>query len=195
MNSGLKRAAIVVGILVGALGAGVTLATWFVNRDSVRAAVVEQIARASGLDLVVAGETQVSIVPFGKVSFHDVSLRSDRDEPALAIDSLTANLRLLPLLLQRVEIAHIQLERPRATIVREEKATNWAGIADKLSQALKPTTEKEKRISFSEIRVNNGTLRYVDPSRGVVETLSDIDSSLAWPSISRSFGALSLIHI
>ncbi len=189
MNSGLKRAAIVVGILVGALGAGVTLATWFVNRDSVRAAVVEQIARASGLDLVVAGETQVSIVPFGKVSFHDVSLRSDRDEPALAIDSLTANLRLLPLLLQRVEIAHIQLERPRATIVREEKATNWAGIADKLSQALKPTTEKEKRISFSEIRVNNGTLRYVDPSRGVVETLSDIDSSLAWPSISRSFGA------
>jgi AsmA protein len=187
MNSRLKRAAIVVGIAAGAISATVALATWLINRDGVRAAVVEQIARASGLDLVVSGETQVSIFPFGKVNFYGVSLRSDQDEPALTIDSLTASLRLLPLLLQRVEIAHILLDRPRITIVRSEKITNWAGIADKLSQALKPSAKT--RISFSEIRINDGTLRYVDQSRGIAETLSDIDSSLAWPSISRSFGA------
>jgi AsmA protein len=44
-------------------------------------------------------------------------------------------------------------------------------------------------VSFSEIRIQDGELNYEDATNHVSEALGDIDLSLAWPSISRSFAA------
>ena len=44
-------------------------------------------------------------------------------------------------------------------------------------------------MSFSEIRIQDGVLSYEDAANHVSEKLDDIDLSLAWPSISRSFAA------
>src|SRR5882757_3641409 len=44
-------------------------------------------------------------------------------------------------------------------------------------------------MSFSEIRIQDGVLAYEDAAGHLSETLGDIDLSLAWPSISRSFAA------
>ena len=44
-------------------------------------------------------------------------------------------------------------------------------------------------MSFSEIRIQDGVLKYEDAANHVTEQLGDIDLSLAWPSISRSFAA------
>jgi AsmA protein len=47
----------------------------------------------------------------------------------------------------------------------------------------------DNQVSFSEIRIQDGVLNYEDAANRVSETLGDIDLSLAWPSISRSFAA------
>ena len=47
----------------------------------------------------------------------------------------------------------------------------------------------ENQVSFSEIRIQDGVLKYEDAANQVTEQLGDIDLSLAWPSISRSFAA------
>ena len=47
----------------------------------------------------------------------------------------------------------------------------------------------ENQVSFSEIRIQDGVLKYEDAANHVAEQLGDIDLSLAWPSISRSFAA------
>ena len=44
-------------------------------------------------------------------------------------------------------------------------------------------------MSFSEIRLAGGTLLINDEATGTIETLDAVELSLAWPSISRSFGA------
>jgi AsmA protein len=44
-------------------------------------------------------------------------------------------------------------------------------------------------VSFSEIRIQDGVLTLQDAANHLSETLGDIDLSLAWPSISRSFAA------
>jgi AsmA protein len=44
-------------------------------------------------------------------------------------------------------------------------------------------------VSFSEIRIKDGLLVYHDKNRGFLEELNGIDLSVAWPSISKSFGA------
>ena len=43
--------------------------------------------------------------------------------------------------------------------------------------------------SFSEIRINDGTITVDDAARGMTETLKDVELALAWPSISKSFAA------
>ena len=47
----------------------------------------------------------------------------------------------------------------------------------------------DNQVSFSEIRIQDGTLTYEDAGHQLTEQLDDIDLSLAWPSISRSFAA------
>jgi len=45
----------------------------------------------------------------------------------------------------------------------------------------------DNQVSFSEIRIQDGILTYEDAANHANERLDDIDLSLAWPSISRSF--------
>ena len=43
--------------------------------------------------------------------------------------------------------------------------------------------------SFSEIRIDDGTIEVNDPARSLTETFTKVELALAWPSISKSFAA------
>ena len=87
-----------IAALLGVALIGLIGTSWFLNRDALREAVEAQIRAVTGLDLVVNGKIDVSVFPGSYVSFHDVGLKGGAtSEPALAVDVLTANLRLLPL--------------------------------------------------------------------------------------------------
>lgn len=163
--------------------------SWLLNRDALRAAVEAQIRAVTGLDLVVKGSTDISVFPGSYVSFHDVGLKGGgATDPALTVDVLTANLRLLPLLVQRFEIADVMMLRPHIRVVRDINGqSNWTPFISTIAHTMTPGAENP--VSFSEIRIQDGELSYEDPVRQVKEALGDIDLSLAWPSISRSFAA------
>jgi AsmA protein len=167
-----------------------TIATsWLINRDSLCEAVEAQIRAVTGLDLVIKGPIDVSVFPGSYVSFHDVGLKGGGAvEPALRVDVLTANLRLLPLLLRRFEIADVMMLRPQIRVMRSaDGVSNWTPFIQTIARTMKPGAENQ--VSFSEIRIQDGILTYEDAANHVTEKLDDIDLSLAWPSISRSFAA------
>ncbi len=178
-------AALVVGI-----GALITVSL-LIPADSVRTAVTAEIRAVTGLEPVIRGEASVSLFPSATVTFTDVSLGEERSErPALAAERLTANLRLLPLLIGRIETADISLTRPSVTVaVDKDGRSNWSALIDTLARTLEPAAKAEHVMSFSEIRMSEGVVIIRDEARGIAETLSSVELSLAWPSISRSFGA------
>jgi AsmA protein len=178
-----------VAALIGLAALALIASSWLLNRDALRAAVEAQIRAVTGLDLVVKGNTDISVFPASYVSFHDVGLKGGAStDPALTVDVLTANLRLLPLLLQRFEIADVMMLRPRIRVVRDITGeSNWTPFIGTIARTMKPGADHP--VSFSEIRIQDGILTYEDPVRQITEKLDDIDLSLAWPSISRSFGA------
>ena len=178
-----------VAALLGLALVAMIASSWLINRDALRAAVEAQIRAVTGLDLVIKGGTDISVFPGSYVSFHDVGLKGGASsDPALSVDVLTANLRLLPLLLQRFEIADLMMLRPRIRVVRDINGdSNWTPFVGTIAHTMKPGAEHQ--VSFSEIRIQDGELTYEDPVRQVHEALNDIDLSLAWPSISRSFAA------
>jgi AsmA protein len=188
-TQGMKRLGMPVAAILGVALIGLVAMSWFLNRDALRQAVEAQIRAVTGLDLVVNGSVEVSVFPGSYVSFHDVGLKGGGDvDPALAVDVLTANLRLLPLLLQRFEIADVMLLRPHIRVMRSAGGiSNWTPFIEALARTMKPGADTP--LSFSEIRIQDGILTYQDAAGRLSEKIEDIDLSLAWPSISRSFAA------
>jgi len=178
-----------IAAFLGVAVIGLAATSWFLNRDALRQAVEAQIRAVTGLDLVIAGSTEISVFPASYVSFHDVGLKGGgASDPALGVDVLTANLRLLPLLLQRFEISDVMMLRPHIHVTRDAKGgSNWTPFIGTIARTMKPGADNQ--VSFSEIRIQDGTLTYEDAGHHVTEKLDDIDLSLAWPSISRSFAA------
>ena len=189
MAQGMKRLATPIVALLGLMLLALIATSWLINRDALRGAVEAQIRAVTGLDLVVNGTTDISVFPGSYVSFHDVRLKDGNStDPALKVDVLTANLRLLPLLMQRFEIADLMLLRPHIHVVREANGdSNWTPFIETIARTMKPGAENQ--VSFSEIRIQDGVLNFQDGGSRAAEKLEDIDLSLAWPSISRSFAA------
>src|ERR1700676_5587642 len=189
MAQGMKRLGMPIAALLGVALVGLIATSWFINREALRQAVEAQIRTVTGLDLMINGAIEISVFPASYVSFHDVGLKGGgTTDPALSVDVLTANLRLLPLLLQRFEISDVMMLRPHIHIKRTpDGESNWTPFIDTIARTMKPGADNP--LSFSEIRIQDGVLDYEDAANHASEKLDDIDLSLAWPSISRSFAA------
>src|SRR5260370_7182370 len=78
--------------------------------------------------------------------------------------------------------------RPHIHVIRDaDGESNWTPFIETIARTMKPGADNQ--MSFSEIRIQDGVLAYEDAAGHLSETLGDIDLSLAWPSISRSFAA------
>jgi AsmA protein len=189
MAQGMKRLGMPVAAVLGVAVLGLIATSWFLNRDALQKSVEAQIRAVTGLDLVIQGPIDIAVFPASYVSFHDVGLKGGRTaDPALHVDVLTANLRLLPLLLRRFEISDVMMLRPTIRVVRDGNGeSNWTPFVETIAKTMKPGAENQ--VSFSEIRIQDGVLKYEDAHNNTSESLGDIDLSLAWPSISRSFAA------
>src|SRR6202044_2950226 len=162
MAQGTRRLAMPVVALLGAALVALIASSWLLNRDALRAAVEAQIRAVTGLDLVIKGGTDISVFPGSYVAFHDVGLKGGAAaDPALAVDVLTANLRLLPLLLRRFEIADVMMLRPHIRVVRDaDGSSNWTPFINTIARNMKPGADNQ--LSFSEIRFQDGVLDFAD---------------------------------
>jgi len=188
----VKRIAILVAAVLAACTTVIAAATHVIPADTFRDAIESQIRAVTGLDPLLRGPMAVSMFPVPTVQFADVALGEPvAGETALAAQQLTVNLRLMPLLARRIEIADISVVRPRiAVTVDADGHTNWSPLIDILARALKPNAERDERVlSFSEIGIKDGVVALRVPDRNVDETLEGVELSLAWPSIARSFAA------
>lgn len=194
MAQGIKRLGMPIAACLAAALLGLTAISWMIDPNAVRLSVEKQIRAATGLDLMVNGEVRVSIFPGSAITLRQVGLKgaasrgSGITDEALTVEELTANLRLIPLLMRRYEIADVSLQNPRINVKRgPDGRSNWSAIIETLARTIKPGVDSP--VSFSEIRIKDGVLAYQNEARGIAETVNGIDLSLAWPSISRSFAA------
>ncbi len=190
LAQGMKRLAMPIAALLAAGFAGLVMTSWLIDKDAVRRSVEQQLRVATGLDLLVGGDIEVSLLPGSYVTLRKVGLKggdAKNGEP-LTVDELTANLRLLPLLMRRYDIADVTLVNPHFNVMRDaDGRSNWTPIVETLAKSIKPGVDSA--VTFSEIRIVDGELTYRDEKQNAAENISDIDLSLGWPSISRSFAA------
>jgi AsmA protein len=189
---GVKRIAILIAVVVAAGMSAIAAATLVIPVATVSEAVKSEIRAVTGLDPILRGPVSMSMFPAPTVRFSDVVLGEPVEgETAFTVELLTANLRVMPLLAGRIEIADVGLTKPRiAVTVDPDGRTNWSPLVDILARALKPNARRDEQVlSFTEIRINDGVVAVRNPGRNVSETLEGVELSLAWPSIAKSFAA------
>lgn len=181
--TGFKRLALAVGALILGVFGALAVVSFLIPKDQVREAVKSEIKAATGLDPLLRGDVSVSLFPYGQVTLTDVALGEGANEPPLQAAGLIARLSFLPLLMGRIDIADITLAQPRILVTVDKNGrSNWARLLSSFGRTVDPDAP-----SFSEIRINGGTVVVRDDYRSIYEYVSDADLSLAWPAISRSF--------
>ena len=184
--AGLKRLGFALLAVVAAGGALLAAGSVLLSADTVRQQALSEIRSVTGLDPILRGPAEVSLFPNGSVSFADVML-GDEKNPALTAERLTARLRFFPLLIGRVEIADVSLERPTIAVdIDPNGHSNWSALIAALAQSKAPGAHRP--VAFSEMRIDGGTITVRNPARHVSETIDNVEFSLAWPAISKSFG-------
>jgi AsmA protein len=186
---GMKRLGLAAATLAaGTFGALIVLSL-LIPADTVRDSIKAEIRAVTGLDPVLRGDVAVSLFPTGTVVFDDVVLGDNRTgAPAMSAEQLMVRLRFFPLLIGRIEIADVSLVRPTIAIsFKPDGGSNWSSHVGMLARALQPSPDR--MVSFSEIRISDGTVILRDEARDIAETLSKVEFALAWPSISKTFAA------
>ncbi len=185
---GIKRLGFAAAVVAAAAVAALVILPWLLPAEAVRKAVQAEIRAVTGLDPVLRGEALVSLFPAGTVSFDDVMLGANTGAPALTAEHVVARLRFFPLLIGRIEIADVSLIRPTIAIIfNDDRSSNWSDHIETLARNLK--SGPDRPASFSEIRITDGTVILRDEAYKILETISNVEMALAWPSISRSFAA------
>lgn len=187
--TGLKRLAIAVAAVIAAAFVTLVALSFLIPAGVVGDAVKAEIRAVTGLDPILGSDISVSLFPSGTVRFRNVLLgENSSGKPPAAAEELTARLRYFPLLAGRIEIADITLVRPTINVAfAADGSSNWSGLISSLGHALQPNPERT--AWFSEIGIHDGTIIVHDAAKDVTERLEKADFQVAWPSISRSFGA------
>jgi AsmA protein len=186
---GLKRLAVAAAATIAAVIISLVGLSLLLPAASVRDAVKSEIQAVTGLDPVLGDDISLSLFPSGSVRFRNVVLANEAaGEPAVAADELIARLRYFPLLAGHIEIADVTLVRPIIKVAFSASGdSNWSGLISALARGLAP--QADRAASFSEIGIQNGTVIVHDGRSDATERLEDLEFQVAWPSISRSFGA------
>ena len=187
--SGFRRIGLALAAMLVVAGCLLAAAPLLISTETAREAVTAEIRAVAGLEPVLNGPVSVALFPFGNVSFDNVAIGEDRaGNKALVAERLTTRLRFFPLLAGKIQVSDVTLVRPTVSVMLEPGGkSNWTPLAGTLSTALRPNAGRT--TSFSEIRIDDGTVVIRNDARAVVETISNIEGSLAWPSLFRSFAA------
>ena len=168
----LKRLTAGALAIVALAAGGLFIAPYFVSDQEARIAAMRALRSATGVEPQIAGSVSFTLLPVPAVLIEEVRL-DDGKRPAFLADALRANVRLLPLLYGRVEIASLTFERPHLTVNVADGGALVVGLP------LRPAGAQEK-TDPPEIRFVDGTVHFKNGNSDRTEPLSDVDAALAW---------------
>jgi len=182
MSRWMKRLAFFLAAVVLAVAAVFLLIGSLLPRDALKTHIGEQIAGWTGRDVSLRGDPQIGLFPL-RVTLDDVEIGGPaemQDAEILSMDRLTGTIRLVPLLIGRIEIDSFTMVRPLIHLVRDrEGRRNW--VFDSGAAALQLAFSGD--VPLGEFRLEDGTVVYEDRQTGGGERLDSLQLTVDWPSV------------
>ncbi len=173
--------------------------------DLIRDQISQQVRDRTGRELHVAGKTSFRIFPHVGVRLERVSLSAPltmSSDPMLRVSEVDANVQIWPLLRGEVRIERLVLRRPELNLHVDSAgrrtwdfAQAWQQPADpeplpRVIYAQLPGVGSGKRdktgsrsLALHDVRIEDGSVQYIDDRRNTREDISDINLKFALPSL------------
>jgi AsmA protein len=178
----MKRIAWILAAVVLAAVALFALVLAMVPRDALKAHIGEQIASWTGRDVSLRSEPEIGFFPLS-VTLNDVHVGGPvgmQDAEIISMDRLTGTIRLLPLVIGRIEVGSYSMTRPLARLVRDQEGhRNWD--FDSGAAALQLAFAGD--VPLGAFTLEGGTIILEDRQSGDTERLDSVNLGIDWPSV------------
>jgi AsmA protein len=177
---------VVLALLALAALLAVAVAPWTMSSARLHAQVRQQLAEGYGLEISGAGRTTIALLPLPRVKFSGISLAAQDGTELVRGAQLRGELRLLPLLAGRLEIADLSIADARIMVaIGPDGKTSWdVPLAKLQARAARietgPTHIRRLLLARSDIDIDdrrtgsrvhigavNFVLRWPTPDRGL----------------------------
>ncbi len=184
----IARLAIAI-VIVGVVALAATVLPDLVSADLFKQRIADRISELTGREVTLKGDPSLSIYPHLSVSVGDLTIANREgmgDDPFIAAATVTTRLRVLPLLLGRVQFEEFALDQPRIHLVVDEKGqTNWRGPRTEGSTASSATPRTAAAVG--RITLTNGTIIYDNLASDQHEEMNDVELDASWPEAADAF--------
>lgn len=145
---------------------------YFVDWTSYRGDFEREASRILGRKVTVEGDASARILPFPSVTFHDVRVAGEGDQPALTAETFSMDAELAPFLRGELLIFDMRLERPKGTIrVAESGALDWA---------VRPNTPFQPGdVTIEKLTVTEGAVTIEHAASGRTHRLTEINTTVS----------------
>ncbi len=190
----LKRFAIFFVVLVLLLVGAALIAPSFIDWNSYKPAIKEQITKATGYDLEIKGDLDLAVLPFPHLKIEDFILSNPQASEMpqiLSMEHASVHVALLPLLQKDIKVERVDLVAPRFSIVRAKDGTmNW--MNETINKADEKTSQTDSApssegaqdktslpaISLDQIVIKKGRFAFDDKGSDKTYIVDDINVSL-----------------
>jgi uncharacterized protein involved in outer membrane biogenesis len=198
----LKKILIGVFALIVLLVAAIAIGPRFVNWNSYKGKVAEQVRAATGRDLAIDGDMSLSLLPSPALSVSGVRLANlpGGSAPDMArLKSLDVHVALVPLLSGKIQVTSVTLVEPVVLLERLPNGeANWqftppaatgtsSAAAGSGSPAGNAPSGPAAEISVDNFTIENGTVLY--RAGGIEQKLEGLDATVVMRSLSGPFTA------
>lgn len=150
------------------------------HKPEIQQAVQNQIGREVSLN----GPIGWSVFPWIAIELNDVTVANEQSfsgNSLAEIGTLSARVKLLPLLKKDIQVDTVELKQPNIHLqVAKSGRTNWQSILDHLAGGENKSESDEPsniNINIEGIMVSDGALNYRDTAAGTTLQLSDLNFS------------------
>ncbi|MGI9417663.1 MAG: AsmA family protein [Geminicoccaceae bacterium] len=191
----MKKLFLVLGVLLVLLVGAVVAAPFLVPSETIKSQLTAQVEAATGRKLAVNGDLDLSVLPslavdMGDVRFANVPGAEVAD--MVSLKELKVELKVLPLLTGAVEVDEFVLVEPNIHLeVAADGTPNWALETGGGETAASDEADGEEdggslpitELKLGDIRIENGSLTFIDRTAGTEERIDAIDMRLALADI------------
>lgn len=173
-----------VPVLLAALGAAA--APWTLSGEALRRELAAQVMQTTGLRAYAGGRATFAVLPRPRIKLENVTISDENGSLIIDTDILKGDLRLLPLIAGRMELASLLLISPTITYDLDGEALRKSGALARASETLPSTPEAagadEARLGI--ISIADGIAHVVSKANQIDTTVGDINLTLDWPRLS-----------
>ena len=182
----LSRLIWVLALIVMVIALGTVTVPWTFSTAALRDEVAAQIRQATGLATLSQGRAVFAVLPQPHIKIDQISFGDPSGALRIDADYFKGNLRILPLLVGRLEIASATLLKPNLVIDLDENPMPPDSAIGRAAEA-KPETSEAAAADTARLGVVslvNGTAHLKTKFAASDVIIDDIDMTLDWRNLS-----------